>query len=205
MADSFSRYDVYAVAGSRYCYPDTNILKNRFGLRNAAQLKKVEADISAVRQNDLLEHPIAGHFSSNHLCAIHRYLFGDVYPFAGRFRREDIMKGMTRFLSHQQIGVKLKELLGELRSEKLLRGIPTELFIKRIAYYFAELNYIHPFREGNGRATREYMRQLFLVNGYEVDWGAVSVEQFLHAMEESVYDTGELECVLQVCLRNAQV
>lgn len=200
MADSFSRYDVYAVAGSRYCYPDTNVLKNRFGLRDAEQLKKVEADLSAVRQNYLLEHPIPGRFSPNHLCTIHRYLFGDIYPFAGRFRREDIMKGTTRFLAHQQINEKLKKQLEELRREKLLREVPAEAFVQRTAYYFAELNYIHPFREGNGRATREFMRQLFLLNGYEVDWAAVSVDQFLHAMEESVYDTGELETVLRCCL-----
>lgn len=204
MADSFSRYDVYAVAGSCYCYADTTVLKNRFGLKDAKQLKKVEADISAIRQNDLLSHPIVGHFSSAHLCAIHRYLFSDVYPFAGRFRREDIMKGMTRFLAHQQISEKLKKLLGELHSEKLLRNISPEEFFHRAAYYFAELNYIHPFREGNGRATREFMRQLFLLNGYEVDWAAVSVEQFLHAMEASVYETTELEYVLQKCLRRLE-
>lgn len=139
MADSFSRYDVYAVAGSRYCYPDTGILKNRFGLKDATQLKKVEADLSAVRQNDLLEHPISGRFSSNHLCAIHRYLFGDIYPFAGRFRREDIMKGTTRFLAHQQISEKLKKLLDDLRSEGMLRNIQSEKFFQRAAYYFADV------------------------------------------------------------------
>ena len=52
---------------------------------------------------------------------------------------------------------------------------PHRKFLQRTAYYFAELNYIHPFREGNGRATREFMRLLFLLNGYEVDWGAASV------------------------------
>lgn len=83
MTGSFSRYDVYTVASSRYCYPDTSVLKKRFGLRDAEQLKKVEADIFAVCQNDLLEHPIAGRFATAHLCAIHRYLFGDVYPFSG--------------------------------------------------------------------------------------------------------------------------
>lgn len=86
-------------------------MKNRFRLRDAAQLKKVEADISAVRQNDLLEFPIAGRFTATHLCAIHRYLFGDIYPFAGRFRRENITKGTTRFLAHQQISEKLKSCL----------------------------------------------------------------------------------------------
>lgn len=200
MPDSFSKYDVYAVAGSRYCYSDTGVLKNRFGLRDPEQLKRVEADISAIRQNDLLEHPIAGRFTVAHLCAVHRYLFGDVYPFAGRFRQEDIMKGTTRFMAHQQIDQKLKKLLKELHSEKLLRNLQDVKFYQRAAYYFAELNYIHPFREGNGRATREFLRQLFLLNGYEVDWGAVSVDLFLHAMEESVYDTAELVCVLQECL-----
>ncbi len=95
----------------------------------------------------------------------------------------------------------MKKLLEELRSENLLRGLCGENFFQRTSYYFAELNYIHPFREGNGRTTREFMRQLFLLNGYEVDWSAVPVERFLHAMEESVYDTGELEQVLQKCLR----
>ena len=205
MTDSFSRYDVYAVTGSHYCYPDTSVLKNHFGLRDAVHLKKIEADISVIRQNDLLEHPIAGRFTAAHLCTIHRYLFGDVYSFAGRFRREDIMKGRTRFLAHQQISEKLKMLLEELHSENLLKNTPTEKFLQCVAYYFAELNYIHPFQEGNGRATREFTRQLFLLNGYEVDWGAVSVKRFLHAMEESVYDTGELERVLQECLRNAEM
>lgn len=49
------------------------------------------------------------------------------------------------------------------------------------------------------------MRQLFLLNGYEVDWGAISVDRFLYAMEESVYDTGELEHMLQACLRSAEM
>ena len=160
MADSFSRYDVYAAAGSRYCYPDTSVLKNCFGLRDAVQLKKIEADISAIRQNDLLEHPITGRFTTAHLCTIHRYLFGDVYPFAGRFRREDIMKGRTRFLAHQQISEKLKTLLEDLHSENLLKNLHTEKFLQRAAYYFAELNYIHPFREGNDRTQWLYFRQL---------------------------------------------
>lgn len=148
----------------------------------------------------MLEHPVSGRFTSTHLCAIHRYLFGDLYAFAGQFRREDIMKGTTRFLGHRQIREKLQMLLKELRSDDFLRRFPAAAMFPRAAYYFAELNYIHPFREGNGRATREFMRQLFLLNGYSVNWSEVSVERFLRAMEESVYDTSELEDVLQSCL-----
>lgn len=200
MTDGFGKYDVYAVAGSIYCYPDSSVLKNRFGLRDAAQLKALESDLSAIRQKDLLEHPIQGRFSANHLCRIHRYLFGDIYPFAGHYRHEDIMKGTTRFLTSSEIKSKLSILLAKLRQEACLRELPFEAFVDRSAYYFAELNYIHPFREGNGRATREFMRQLFDYNGYDVKWNAVSTDDLLMAMEESVFDTAMLKSILASCL-----
>lgn len=200
MSNHFGRYDVYSVAGSFYCYQDTNVLKNRFGIRDNAQLKQIEADITAIRQNNLLEQPVTGRFTTNHLCKIHRYLFGDVYPFAGHFRREDIMKGTTRFLSNKEIPEKLNELLAELKREHYLKDLSFSEMICRSAYYFSELNYIHPFREGNGRAIREFMRLLYERNGYEVHWGAVSPDVMLQAMEDSVFDTTELQKVLADCL-----
>lgn len=200
MDKGFGRYDVYTVTGSIYCYRDTNVLKNRFGLRDGRKLKELEADISAIRQNDLLSNPIQGRFTANHLCRIHKYLLGDVYTFAGHFRREDIMKGTTRFLTHGDIKAKLTKLLKELAAENHLQGLDFDTLVERSAYYFAELNYIHPFREGNGRATREFMRQLYELNGYAVNWAAVPTEELLAAMEASVYDTTELNKVLRDCL-----
>ncbi len=203
MDKGFGKYDVYAVSGSIYCYRDSSVLKNRFGLRDGKKLRELEADISAIRQNDLLSNPIQGHFTTNHLRRIHRYLLGDLYPFAGHFRREDIMKGTTRFVTHRDIKAKLAKLLGELASEKYLKGLCFDDLVERSAYYFAELNYIHPFREGNGRATREFMRQLYLLNEYEINWSAVPTEELLAAMEESVFDTTELIAVLSVCLQKS--
>lgn len=200
MDSGFGKYDVYSVAGSIYCYKDTNVLKNRFGLRDGKKLRELEADISAIRQNDLLTNPIHGRFTANHLCHIHQYLLGDIYPFAGHFRKEDIMKGSTRFLSHRDIKSKLTKLLLELAKEHHLQGLTQDMLIDRSAYYFSELNYIHPFREGNGRSTREFMRQLYALNGYTVDWAAVSTDELLEAMEASVYDTAQLKAVLRLCL-----
>lgn len=201
MADGFGKYDVYAVSGSVYCYGDTGVLKNRLGIRDGKTLKRLEADITTIRQNDLLTTPIPGRFTANHLCRIHRYLFGDLYPFAGHFRREDIMKGTTRFLTHRDVKMNLTKLLYALASEKYLSGLDFDTFADRSAYYFAELNYIHPFREGNGRTTREFMRLLFAKNGYDVDWAKVSADHLLSAMEASVFDTTELKGVLQICLQ----
>ena len=120
MNDGFGKYDVYATTGSIYCYRDSNVLKNRLGVHNQTKLKTIEANLSIIRQNDLLTHPIQGRFSASHLCRIHRYLFGDIYSFAGHFRREDIMKGSTRFLAHQEIKQKLTALLASLRGESYL-------------------------------------------------------------------------------------
>ena len=193
-------YDVYTTSGSIYCYRNTNVLKNRFGLRDGKKLKELEADLSAIRQNDLLSNPIQGRFTANHLCRIHKDLLGDLSFFAGHFRREDIMKGNTRFLNHRDIKIKLTKLLSELATENYIQGLAFDALVDRSAYYFAELNYIHPFREGNGRATREFMRQLYDLNGYEVNWGAAATEDLLSAMERSVFDITALKEILQNCL-----
>ena len=200
MADPFGKYDVYSVASSIYCYPDSSVLKNKLDIRDPALLRKVEADLSTARQAEIFRTPVVGRFTATHLCNIHRKLLGDVYSFAGHFRREDIAKGPTRFVTYSQIKEKLQRLLGQLQQEKWLENVPFEAFVARSAYYMAELNYIHPFREGNGRAIREFMRLLFLHNGYIVQWDAVDVEALLNAMIDSVYDTAHLEQILKQCL-----
>ena len=200
MADPFGKYDVYSVASSIYCYPDSSVLKNKLDIRDPVLLRKVEADLSSARQAEIFRTPVVGRFTATHLCNIHRKLLGDVYSFAGHFRREDIAKGTTRFVTYSQIKEKLQRLLGQLQQEKWLENVPIEAFVARSAYYMAELNYIHPFREGNGRAIREFMRLLFLHNGYVVQWDAVDVEALLNAMIDSVYDTAYLEQILKQCL-----
>ena len=203
MADPFGKYDVYSVASSIYCYPDSSVLKNKLDIRDPVLLRKVEADLSTARQAEIFRTPVVGRFTATHLCNIHRKLLGDVYSFAGHFRREDIAKGPTRFVTYSQIKEKLQRLLGQLQQEKWLENVPFEVFAARSAYYMAELNYIHPFREGNGRAIREFMRLLFLHNGYVVQWDAVDVEALLNAMIDSVYDTAHLEQILKQCLAAA--
>ena len=200
MADPFGKYDVYSIASSIYCYSDSSVLKNKLDIRDPVLLRKVEADLSTARQAEIFRTPVVGRFTATHLCNIHRKLLGDVYSFAGHFRREDIAKGPTRFVTYSQIKEKLQRLLGQLQQEKWLENVPFEAFVARSAYYMAELNYIHPFREGNGRAIREFMRLLFLHNGYVVQWDAVDVEALLSAMIDSVYDTAHLEQILKQCL-----
>ena len=200
MSDGFGKYDIYAVAGSMYCYPDSDVLRNRLGITDRTTLKKVESDISAVRQSEMLEAPVKGRFSPTHLRNIHRHLLGDIYSFAGHYRYEDIAKGQTRFLHYPDIPKKLSKLLSELKQENFLRGIDEASLLERSSYYMAELNYIHPFREGNGRAIREFMRLLFLQCGYTVHWDAVDSDELLGAMIDSVYELNQLRHTLKQCI-----
>ena len=188
MPDSFSRYDVYTTVQSKYCYGGTHVLKNRFDIRNPAELRAVESDIFAVRQKQLLKQPLKGTFSPTHLCRMHRYLFGDVYSFAGHYRTEDISKGKTLFLHYTKISEELSVLLHELKTENCLVGLDFAVQMQRISYYFSVLNYIHPFREGNGRTSREFMRLLMEELGYSVDCSKINHDELILRMEDSIYD-----------------
>lgn len=97
---SFSKYNRKETGQSIYCYKDTDILINKENIRDAKALAEYEADITLIRQYELeKEQPIRGKFGIAHLKKIHRYIFQDIYPFAGRFRTENIHKGSTELLS----------------------------------------------------------------------------------------------------------
>ena len=93
----FSKYDVYTTVQSMYCYPDTDVLINKLNIHDKAELKQAEEEFTAVKQMALLQEPIKGRFTKTHLFRIHRFLFEDVYPFAGHIRKEQISKGDTMF------------------------------------------------------------------------------------------------------------
>ena len=89
----FSKYDVYTTVRSLYCYPDSDVLKNKLNIRDRDELKRAEEEITALKQYMLMESPIKGRFTKTQLMNIHRFLFEDICPFAGLIRREQISKG----------------------------------------------------------------------------------------------------------------
>lgn len=152
--------------GSKYCYENSGTLKNKLDIRDYKQLEKYEAKITAAKSLGLRIKGITGDFDKKHYISIHKYLFEDIYPFAGEFREENIGKGEFRFASFEYIEPELDRLLNELKQENFLAGLSKQELAKRLAYYLSELNVLHPFREGNGRTNREFIRQLALKNGY---------------------------------------
>ncbi len=154
----FSKYDVYTTVQSLYCYPDSDMLKNKLNIRDSDELKRAEEEITALKQYMLMETPIKERFSKTQLMNIHRFLFEDIYPFAGLIRREQISKGETLFYPPHLIGQEFDKVFSKLHSEKMLHEKDRKRQIEHLSYIMSELNIIHPFREGNGRSIRELIR-----------------------------------------------
>lgn len=159
----------------------TGVLRNKLGITDQEQLDRVEATFVAVRSYELAAEPIRGKFDLAHLQEIHRWLFSDVYDWAGQIRTVDISKGETRFASHTHIEGYAPQITRPLAQEKYLRGLGPDEFSERVGHYLGELNVLHPFREGNGRATREFFSQLAGAAGYEIDWRGMTRDDMIAA------------------------
>lgn len=192
--------DLYEPRNSNYCYPGTDVLVNKLNIKDKSTLQKFEAKITAAKLLDLRQKSIIGNFDAKHLNQIHTYLFEDIYPFAGKYRNENIAKGVFRFAEWEYIEPELNRLLNGLKEENYLAGLSREVLAERLAYYLSELNVLHPYREGNGRTIREFLRELALKNEYILNIKKVAPKEFLNASINSIVDTSELTKLIYECL-----
>lgn len=192
--------DLYEPRNSNYCYPGTDVLVNKLNIKDKSTLQKFEAKITAAKLLALRQKGIIGNFDAKHLNQIHTYLFEDIYPFAGKYRNENIAKGVFRFAEWEYIEPELNRLLNGLKEENYLAGLSREALAERLAYYLSELNVLHPYREGNGRTIREFLRELALKNEYILNIKKVAPKEFLHASVKSIVDTSELTKLIYECL-----
>lgn len=193
--------DFYESRGSIYCYKGTNVLINKLNIRDFGTLMKLENRIAVYKAFELRRIGITGNFDKGHLKNIHKFMFEDLYDFAGEFRTENIAKDDFRFAEWEYIETELDRLLSEIKEKKYFDGYSKEKLAESLAYYLAEFNVLHPFREGNGRAIREFIRQLALKNGYLLDMREVSSEEMLYASKKSVYDISDLEKLIYKSLK----
>ncbi|MCM1438159.1 MAG: Fic family protein [Roseburia sp.] len=200
MSDNFfDKYDLYVEGDSQYCYAGSYVLKNKLGIRDAETFKRAEAEISYAAMLELQLRPISGGFDKAHLYAVHKFLFEGFYDFAGKTRKEDISKGNTKFCVWLYIDDQLNELFSKIKKRDVNFTDKAEV-CDFLSYVMAELNVIHPFREGNGRAVREFIREYALSLGYNLDWSRADKNELLNAMIESVFNTSRLKTCLNKCL-----
>lgn len=186
----------------KYCYPGTQILVNKFDIRDGQQLSAVEREISIVKAA-VLADDITGEFDFAHLKGIHKFLFEDIYDWAGQIRTVDIAKGNI-FCLVQFIEVQFSELYEKLKQDSFLKGkTDIEYVSRKISYYLSELNVIHPFREGNGRTQRIFCQQLCKNTGkFYLDFSMSNEGEMLEASVDSFMCKYEkMESLIRKCIR----
>lgn len=173
---------MYAAFDDPYCYRGTAVLKNRLALRDQDALDAFEAEATAQRFSEPLPH---GRFSETHYRAIHRHIFGDVYAWAGRSRSVRIAKGGSMFCYPEHIPAEMRRVFAGLARDSFLRGLDARAFARGAAHFLAELNAIHPFRDGNGRAQMAFMAALAIEAGHPLNLRRLDHEKWLAAMIRS--------------------
>lgn len=171
------------------------ILKNKLNIDNQVELSKVEEKISKQKAKQLFDSGDInkieiGTFEG--LSYIHKYLFEDIYDFAGKIRNVNIAKKNFRFVPVMYLESALESI----------SKMPQNSFEEIIEKY-VEMNIAHPFREGNGRATRIWLDIILKQNiGQVIDWNLVDKEEYLSAMERSVVKDIEIKHLLKQALTN---
>jgi cell filamentation protein len=178
-----SRYSVEDI----YCYSGTSVLRNKLDLTDQQELDQFEGEITTLRLVELQENPIAGQFDLAHLKKLHFHIFQDIYDWAGELRTVDISRENSRFAHAQFIESAAKSLFNKLQQEHFLKGLTIDQFALRAAHYLSEINVLHPFREGNGRAQRAFITQLCKEVGYSLDYSDLEQHELFNAMKEAFH------------------
>jgi len=153
--------DKYGTGQDPYCFPDTAILRNRFGIHDEQILAEAERALSEVAADSIDFAPPPHDLA--YLQQIHRRLFSDLYDWAGQLRTVDISKNDTRFCVTSRIEPEANKLFKMLADANGFQGLDRVNLINACAELFGDLNVVHPFREGNGRAKRIEIRPAPLI------------------------------------------
>ena len=185
-----------------YLIPGTDgVLKNKFGISDNEELKIKESEIVFKKLVELYEEPINGNFDKKHLCDIHKYLFEEIYPFAGQYRTVFMGKGNLYVTSVKNIDMELEIVIKEM-NEELATCHYFEDYARFLANTYSALIKVHPFREGNGRTVREFLRELVetRIPNYKLDWSQVDSNNMLEGIRMAFFTKTLLEMEFQKSL-----
>lgn len=166
-----------------YCYPPGfRVLRNRFDLRNQTDLDAVEREFVTQR----LREPIPlGDFDLAHLKSIHHHLFQDVYDWAGKVRTVEISKGQDTFQFRRFIETGMQDVHSRVLARDYLKNLSPKEFAREAADILGDVNYVHPFREGNGRTQLQYLKQLSDKAGHQINLTRLNRDRWTSASRDA--------------------
>jgi cell filamentation protein len=194
--------DKYGAGQDPYCPPGSTVLRNRLNLTDAKTLAQAERDLSEVAAESIDFAPPP--YSLSYLQAIHRRLFSDLYDWAGELRTVDISKDDTHFCVTSRIEPEANKLFKVLADANWFQDLDRTNLINASAELFGDLNVVHPFREGNGRAQRILFEHIIVNAGYEISWWPVEPGEWIQANIDAVgCDYAGLVRVFERCVGQA--
>lgn len=172
-------YEIEASADS--CYEGTACLINKMDIRNEAELAVTESALTLANISLLEQEPIQGDFDFAHYKAIHKFLFEDLYDWAGEIRTVNLSKKGTPFVPPDEIEQVGNAIFAHLAEEDYFRQDDFDTLVEHITEFYCDTNLLHPFREGNGRTQRVFLTQLIRHAGYTIDFGSVDMDELMIA------------------------
>lgn len=171
--------DKYGTGPDPYCYPGTTALRNLLNITDEDALADAERVLStaALEQIEFELPP----YDLAYFSRIHRQLFSDVYQWAGELRTVDISKQETRFCTVNRIEPEAAKLFRQLAARHWFEGMTRDQLVSAAADLYGEVNMIHPFREGNGRAQRVLFEHIIINAGFQIDWWEVETPDWIPA------------------------
>lgn len=163
------------------CYEGTTCLINKLDIRDEQKLSRIEADITfakaAILETLTPEKPLDFEFYKH----IHKFLFEDLYDWAGKLRTVNISKKGTQFCPVDELEELCFNCFCRLEKLNYFKDLSKEKFIEEIVDFYCTTNMLHPFREGNGRTQRIFISKLIKYNGYEFDFSNINIDALMSA------------------------
>ena len=165
----------------KHCYPGTTVLINKLGIRQQKKLDEVEALIVSAKIVEYEMSPFPDPFSFDYYKCLHAFLFDQLYDWAGNLRDVDVSKQHTRFCPSKEIEKLADRMFARAAGMDYFQGLDRPSFLREITDFYNGINYLHPFREGNGRTQRVFFRELARRAGYSLDYSLIDPDMLMLA------------------------
>ncbi|HEY4559100.1 MAG TPA: Fic family protein [Enteractinococcus sp.] len=177
MASNKAAHDPYLIS------PDQPVLRNLIGVNTYEELSQAESDLYHARVVQLKDHSlVAPTRDEQELRGLHRHLFQDVYDWAGEYRIIDMRLGDgEHFAPCDSIPLLMRNFMTTLAEQDFLMGLNRAVFVDQLSRFYDELNFIHPFREGNGRTQRTFWARVAFSAGWILNWAPIHGEELNEA------------------------
>ncbi|MBR5357801.1 MAG: Fic family protein [Clostridiales bacterium] len=167
------------------CYEGTTCLINKFGIKDEKKLSQMETLITTAKCKELEIKPINGDFGFDHYKSIHKYIFDDLYDWAGEVRTVSISKKGTVFTLPESIDTLADRIFTGLQKANCYIGYDDDHYLDSIVEFYCNTNMLHPFREGNGRTQRVFLTQLIRHSGHDINFSTIDTDELMIATIQS--------------------